>query len=284
MSSPAFFDKIILSWDDITEMIDTLADQVFPPGGPNKFDTVIGMQRGGVIVGTLLESTISGYSKEPPEISFIPAIHSDNHDSGVETDECKYLEPCVKGKNVLLIDDVVVSGKTMLKMKKLIENWSPKEVSTLSLLWFDHSAAGLSKSHRVYVPDTFIHRIRKETIPPWRPFPTIGVPRTIDVPYHIAPTFYYVELFSRYYGYTFERQDNMAFLTKELDSNTIFMFLLMNSIGRITKVRIYGDIVIGTDYDAKTEAELQELRRMLAQREFENLAGFLLEPPTRASE
>ena len=114
MSTPYYFDKKIVTWDEIVDMVDRLSEYLFPPGRENKYDTIIGMQRGGVIVGTLLCSTISGYLSEPPELSFIPAIRTKNgiDDSNLELYD--YLRPCVTGKNVILISMICSRKATAL--------------------------------------------------------------------------------------------------------------------------------------------------------------------------
>ncbi len=108
-----------------------------------EFDLIIGISRGGLIPATLIATKLD---------KLLLAAYIDR-ENNVYLDKSEW----VKGKKVLLVDDICRSGLTLSKIKNLVESARPKLIKTYTLFC-------LTKS--VFRPD-FTTLIEEDLKLPW---------------------------------------------------------------------------------------------------------------------
>ncbi len=108
-----------------------------------EFDLIIGVSRGGLIPATLIATKLD-------KLLLVTYIDRENN---VYLDKPEW----VKGKKVLLVDDICRSGLTLSKIKNLVESARPKLIKTYTLFC-------LTKS--VFRPD-FTTLIEEDLKLPW---------------------------------------------------------------------------------------------------------------------
>ncbi len=91
-----------------------------------KFDLIIGVSRGGLIPATLIAEKLD---------KLLIAAYIDQ-ENNVYLDKPGW----VKGKKVLLVDDICRSGLTLSKIKNLVESARPELIKTYTLFCLTKSA------------------------------------------------------------------------------------------------------------------------------------------------
>ncbi len=91
-----------------------------------EFDLIIGVSRGGLIPATLIATKL---------YKLLIAAYIDR-ENNVYLDKPEW----VKGKKVLLVDDICRSGLTLSKIKNLVELARPKLIKTYTLFCLTKSA------------------------------------------------------------------------------------------------------------------------------------------------
>ncbi len=91
-----------------------------------EFDLIIGVSRGGLIPATLIAAKLD---------KLLLATYIDR-ENNVYLDKPEW----VKGKKVLLVDDICRSGLTLSKIKNLVESARPKLIKTYTLFCLTKSA------------------------------------------------------------------------------------------------------------------------------------------------
>jgi len=114
-----------LSWDDGAKLTEELIEKT----ADYKPDVLIGVSRGG-LVPLRIFSDITGIKKIGVlGIQFYKAIGKTNKFPEITHDMPLY----IKGKKVLIIDDVADTGKSLVEARKYIEKKGAKEIRTATL-------------------------------------------------------------------------------------------------------------------------------------------------------
>ncbi|GGP19358.1 phosphoribosyltransferase [Thermocladium modestius] len=118
----------VVSWSDVMtyllRIVEGMGSDGFRP------DVVVGIMRGGVIAARLIGDLLGVDSISLMEIKFYKGI-------GEQGDEPRITQPLtinVKGKRVLVIDDIADSGNTMRTAIDYIKGMNPLQVKTATLL------------------------------------------------------------------------------------------------------------------------------------------------------
>jgi len=125
-----------------------------------EFNTIIGIPRGGTILATIL-AYIFSVNKKEKDIIFIPKKYPYDHDLlqypiiKLNKQEKKAL----KDKKILLVDDGILTGKTMFKFKNEIQKYA-KDVKTVTLNY--------NKTISEFKPDFFDKTEDKLVQFPWK--------------------------------------------------------------------------------------------------------------------
>lgn len=117
----------IFSWQDIMQAAKALSVQVYEDGVP---DLIVGIPRGGIILATLLAEFLQ---------RDLLSVYVSRRINGIEVQEKPFLkysipQEIVSGKSILLVDEIVVTGKTLQEAKKQLEVSGVTQVKTCTLV------------------------------------------------------------------------------------------------------------------------------------------------------
>jgi hypoxanthine phosphoribosyltransferase len=141
---------LYLEWKDIEELVEGLADKMdgFNP------DVLIGISRGGLVPVRLLSDYLNNPNVAIFRIEFYKGIGQTN-----EKPEITHpLTIDVKGKKVLIVDDVSDSGKSLIVAKEYIEKLGAKEVRIATLHYKPRSS---------FKPDYYVGETDAWIVYPW---------------------------------------------------------------------------------------------------------------------
>lgn len=114
-----------ISWQRLGEVMKEMAVAI---GSDWKPDLVVGIAKGGVIPAAFLSSALM--------IDFFPIKLSSRHNERIVSEEpVWHVHPtaAVRGKKVLLVDDICVAGRTFDRAKKELERLGAAEVRTAAI-------------------------------------------------------------------------------------------------------------------------------------------------------
>jgi hypoxanthine phosphoribosyltransferase len=119
--------NFILSWMDIERDMDMLANKIkeqnFVP------DYIVCVMRGGMILSRILSKHFNDKEILP---FLINSYTKDNKRGGLILREFKY--SFIKGKNVLICDEIVDSGETLKTVIEMVNRLKPKQIMTTALV------------------------------------------------------------------------------------------------------------------------------------------------------
>lgn len=132
MSSDNLPPVTTLGWDDFDRHCVSLADKVRAEG--RTFDAIVALQRGGCITGVVLSHLLdipnfltlgirTTFSEEIRAARLAPVIRGE-----------AVLE-LVRGKSILLLDDVCNTGSTLQTAKACVDGFAPAEITTGVTIW-----------------------------------------------------------------------------------------------------------------------------------------------------
>ena len=117
-----------------------------------KYDVIVSISRGGLTLGHML----SDFLQIPiPTISV--QSYTDIQAQG-EVVLASKLQTPIRGKRVLLVDDVSDTGKTFRRAKSYLSHLGPKEIATVAIFY---------KPHSIFRPDFFAKITNKWIIFPY---------------------------------------------------------------------------------------------------------------------
>jgi len=121
-----------------------------------KTDLIIGIPRGGVIVATMLSYLFETYS-DKKELLYLPYI--DTPSTKINKSLINIILKYIKGKNVLLVDDGIMTGKTISKYITLIQKYASKV--KIAVLNYNSIISELT-------PDYYAYKSEKIIQYPWK--------------------------------------------------------------------------------------------------------------------
>jgi uncharacterized protein len=147
---------LYLSWNQYHLLAQKLAAAILNHSG--KFDEIVTIARGGLTLGHLLSDFL-----QLPVYSITIQSYSDIQAQGelVITQE---LGKSIKGKRILLVDDVSDSGKTFVRAKDYLKTLEPEEITTVAIFL---------KPHTSYRPDYYTRQTTKWIVFPYEVAETI---------------------------------------------------------------------------------------------------------------
>ncbi len=143
---------LTLSWDDVYTICSKLAYKIIRDG--YKIDTIVAVSRGGLIPSRILSDMLN-----IDDIAVITAKYYNGIDERLDKPVVN-INADIKGKNLLIIDDVVDTGNTMLSLIRLLDNPS---IKTLTLY---------KKEKSRFEPDYYSEISDKWIIFPWERYET----------------------------------------------------------------------------------------------------------------
>ncbi len=137
---------LYVSWGEAIKLCYELAEKILKSN--SDFDAVIAISRGGLIPARIISDTLGLYD--------LYVINSRLWGIGGMI----YSEPIIKipqtlnveNKRVLIVDEVVDTGKTMRKAMGILKNLGAKEIKTATLHY---------KTRSIIVPDFYVKKLKK---------------------------------------------------------------------------------------------------------------------------
>ena len=139
-----------INWTEYGNLADALAEKVRSNG--ERYDLVIGIARGGVPVAMVVSDHL-GVKLDIINVKSYEGIAERNPPRILTT-----LTEAVKGKNVLLVDDLVDQGDTMTTVSKFLQSQGPMVLKTAVLF---------KKPWSTTEPDYFLEVVDKWIVFPW---------------------------------------------------------------------------------------------------------------------
>ena len=150
--TPETVEEEIVSWDEIDRIVDEVAERIARSGF--KPDLIIGIIRGGLIPARLLSDRLNIDEILFLEIKLYEGI-------GVRGRRPYLKQPLIgdiKGRRVLLVDDISDTGMTLQLAQEVVALYLPKEVRTATLY---------IKPWTSLVPDYYGETTEKWVVFPW---------------------------------------------------------------------------------------------------------------------
>lgn len=139
-----------LSWETYQHLATKLATRLLEKNKP--FDEIVAIARGGLTLGHLLTDSL-----RLPICSITIQSYTDIQKQGELRITAK-LGRHIQGKEILLVDDIADSGKTLKRAVSYLKRFHPSSITTVTMFY---------KPQSVFRPDYFAQETKK-----WVIFPT----------------------------------------------------------------------------------------------------------------
>lgn len=140
------------SWDDIYEMLLTLADiikrDLFNP------DVIVGVSRGGWPPARVMSDLLGNVEIANIRVEFYRGVA----ETGSEPVITQPLSLPVKGKNVLIMDDVADTGKSLKVVRDHVAEAGAKSIKIATIYY---------KPWSIVIPDYYVRATRRWIVFPW---------------------------------------------------------------------------------------------------------------------
>lgn len=151
-------DFLPVSWSDYHNLTQKLAAGILSQ--KNQIDEIVAISRGGLTLGHLL----SDFLRVPISTITIQS-YTDIQTQGELVITAKLPTP-IRGKKVLLVDDVADSGKTLKRAVSYLKKLRPAEITTATMFF---------KPHSTYRPDLYAAETTKWILFPYEPTEMISL-------------------------------------------------------------------------------------------------------------
>lgn len=141
-----------VTWREYTNLAQKLAAAVL--SGPSPVEIIVAISRGGLTLGHLLSDHL-----RIPIATISIQSYTDIQAQG-EVVLTEKLHTPIRGKHVLLVDDVADSGKTFRRATSYLKRLGPKEISTLAMFF---------KPRSIFRPDYFARQTKRWILFPYEP-------------------------------------------------------------------------------------------------------------------
>ena len=130
---------LAVTWNEYHTLSQTLADNILRQ--KISLDEIVAIARGGLSLGLILTDFL-----RIPISTITIQSYTDIKKQGLVQITSK-LGKTIRGKNILLVDDIADSGKTFLRAISYLKRHKPASLTTASLFY---------KPHSTYRPDFFV--------------------------------------------------------------------------------------------------------------------------------
>jgi len=140
------------SWEDAAKANDSLTEKIKSSGFT--LDTIIAISRGGLVPSRLLSDSLNVPVLYTIRISFYSSV-------GVRMEKPEVTQPLsvnIKGKKILIVDDISDSGKSLELAEKYSKELNPAEIKTATIHY---------KPGSIFKPDFFVSTTESWVIYPW---------------------------------------------------------------------------------------------------------------------
>ena len=141
-----------VTWNEYHTLAQKLAATILSHDKP--FDEIVAISRGGLTLGHLLSDLL-----RIPISTIAIQSYTDIQKRGEVTITGK-LQRSIRGKHILLIDDVSDTGTTYKRATRYLRRCGPKNITTVAMFF---------KPHSTFRPDFFARQTRKWILFPYEP-------------------------------------------------------------------------------------------------------------------
>ncbi len=145
-----------VSWNTYHESSQKIAAAILD--SPFVLDEIVAISRGGLTFGHML----SDFLRKPISTITIQSYHDIRSQGEVKI--TAKLSTSIKGKHILLVDDVADSGKTLKRAVSYLKKLAPKNITTATMYY---------KPHSVFRPDFYVDQTDRWIIFPYEETETI---------------------------------------------------------------------------------------------------------------
>jgi len=127
----------LLSEAELARTLDRLASQVLESAGDSGSLLLLGIPTRGVALARVLAGRLESLSGQPPECGSIdPTFHRDDLERvGTRLGEATELPTGVEDRHVVLVDDVIFTGRTVRAALESLHTWGrPRRVQLLAMV------------------------------------------------------------------------------------------------------------------------------------------------------
>ena len=122
--------EVMFTAEEITKRLEEIAQEVYEEFGDEQVEMVC-VLKGGVV--TLVE--LAKKMKMPVTMNFMDvSSYGDGTESSGHIKILRDLDEDITGKNVLLVEDIIDSGRTLSKLRTLLIQRNPKKLKLCTLL------------------------------------------------------------------------------------------------------------------------------------------------------
>lgn len=147
--------KVYLDWTKVDEAIWTLMDEIWKEFKP---DIIVGVARGGLIPAVRLSHITDDTLMRVVDVKFYTDIEKRAEKPLITVP----LNENIENYNVLIVDDVADTGKTLLEVKKHVLSLKAKNIKI---------AVIAKKPQSIIDPDYYVFETEKWIIFPWERMP-----------------------------------------------------------------------------------------------------------------
>lgn len=165
--------EVMFTAEEITKRLEEIAQEVYEEFGDEQVEMVC-VLKGGVV--TLVE--LAKKMKMPVTMNFMDvSSYGDGTESSGHIKILRDLDEDITGKNVLLVEDIIDSGRTLSKLRTLLLQRNPKKLKLCTLL--DKPDRRVTEVPVDYVgftiPDAFVVRYGLDYAQKYRNLDYVGV-------------------------------------------------------------------------------------------------------------
>ncbi len=122
--------EVMLSAEQIDKRLAELADELYQEFGDEQVELVCALKGAVVTIVDLAKKM-----KMPVTMNFMSvSSYGDSTESSGKINIKMDLDEDIAGKNVLIVEDIIDTGRTLKKLKELLESRNPKKLKLVTLL------------------------------------------------------------------------------------------------------------------------------------------------------
>ena len=165
--------EVLLSAEEIDKKLTELAETLYEEFGDEQVELVCAL-KGAVVVTVDLAKKM----KMPVTLNFMSvSSYGDSTESSGNINVKMDLDEDIEGKNVLIVEDIIDTGRTLKKLKELLLFRKPKNLKIVTLLDKpDRRVADISADFVGFtIPDSFVVGYGLDYAQKYRNLPYVGI-------------------------------------------------------------------------------------------------------------
>lgn len=165
--------EVMLTAEEIDKRLEELAEEIYKEFGDEPVEMICTL-KGAVVVTVDLAKKM----KMPVTLNFMSvSSYGDSTVSSGNVNVKLDLDEDISGKNVLIVEDIIDTGRTLKKLKELLEFRSPKKLKLVTLLDKpDRRVVDIKGDYTGFViPDAFVVGYGLDYAQKYRNLPYVGV-------------------------------------------------------------------------------------------------------------